>query len=55
MFNHELFEDLLEYSPAAQYALAMRFQDAIDVINAVGWALDTVTAKADTFTHQPQP
>jgi hypothetical protein len=49
MFNHELFEDLLDYSPAAQYALAMRFQDAIDVITTVGWDPDTTTAKADTF------
>jgi hypothetical protein len=38
MFNHELFEDLLEYSPGAQYALAMRFQDAIDVITTVALA-----------------
>jgi hypothetical protein len=50
MFNHELFEDLLEYSPGAQYALAMRFQDAIDVITTVGWDPDTIAAKADTFT-----
>jgi hypothetical protein len=46
MFGHDLFEDLLDYSPEAQYALAMRFQDAIDLITAVGWDPD---ANGDTF------
>ena len=49
MFGHEPFEDFLDYSPEAQYALAMRFQDAIDVITAVGWDPDARAAKADTF------
>jgi hypothetical protein len=39
----------LDYSPEAQYALAMRFQDAIDLITTVGWAPDATAAKADTF------
>ncbi len=38
MFGHEPFEDYLDFSPEAQYALAMRFQDAIDLITTVGWA-----------------
>jgi hypothetical protein len=38
MFNHELFEDYLDLSPDAQYELAMRFQDATDLITTVGWA-----------------
>jgi hypothetical protein len=49
MFGHDLFEDLLDYSPEAQCALAMRFQDAIDLITAVGWDPDANAAKADTF------
>jgi hypothetical protein len=49
MFGHELFEDYLDFSPEAQYALAMRFQDAIDLITTVGWAPDRTAAKADTF------
>jgi hypothetical protein len=49
MFGHELFEDYLDLSPEAQYALAMRFQDAIDLIATVGWAPDGTAAKADTF------
>jgi hypothetical protein len=49
MFGHEPFEDLLDYSPEAQYALAMGFQDAIDLISAVGWDPDARAAKADAF------
>jgi hypothetical protein len=37
-FSHEHFEDLREFSPDAQYALSLRFTDAIAVVNAVGWA-----------------
>jgi hypothetical protein len=37
-FNHDYFEDLREFSPEAQQALAVRFLDVIAVINAVGWA-----------------
>jgi hypothetical protein len=37
-FNHDYFEDLREFSPEAQEALAVRFLDVIAVINAVGWA-----------------
>lgn len=49
MFGHEPFEDYLDFSPEAQYALAMRFQDAIDLITTVGWAPCERTAKAETF------
>jgi hypothetical protein len=49
MFGHELFEDYLDFGPEAQYALAMRFQDAIDLITAVGWDPDTNAAQAETF------
>jgi hypothetical protein len=47
VFNHELFEDFLEFGPEAQRALSMRFRDAADLIDAVGWdpndAADTAT------------
>jgi hypothetical protein len=49
MFGHELFEHYLDLSPEAQQALAMRFQDAIDLITSVGWAPDATAAKADKF------
>ncbi len=49
MFGHEPFEDLLDYGPEAQYALAMSFQDAIELVTAVGWDPDSRTAKADRF------
>ncbi len=49
MFNHEPFEDYLDLNPETQYTLAMRFQDAIDLIAAVGWTPDTTAAKADRF------
>ena len=49
MFGHEPFEDFLDFSPEAQYALAMRFQDAIDVITAVGWDPNACAAKAVRF------
>jgi hypothetical protein len=49
MFEHELFTDYLDLSIDAQYELAMGFQDAIDLITAVGWAPDDQAPKADTF------
>jgi hypothetical protein len=36
-FNHDHFEDLREFSPAAQCALSLMFSDAFAIINAVGW------------------
>ena len=57
VFNHEYFEDFLDYSPEAQYALAMRFQDAIDVISTVAWDPNTTTASLNlpriTATSRP--
>jgi hypothetical protein len=49
MFGHEPFENYLDFTPEAQYALAMRFQDAIDLITTVGWAPNDKAAKAATF------
>jgi hypothetical protein len=40
MFNHEPFEDFLDYVPVKQLALADVFRDAIAVIDALGWDPD---------------
>jgi hypothetical protein len=40
MFNHEPFEDFLDYVPARQLALADVFRDATAVIDALGWDPD---------------
>ena len=41
MFNHEPFEDFLDYVPAKQLALADIYRDATAVIDALGWDPDT--------------
>jgi hypothetical protein len=41
MFNHEPFEDFLDYLPSRQLALADIYRDATAVIDAVGWDPDT--------------
>jgi hypothetical protein len=43
MFNHEPFEDFLDYVPAKQLALADIYRDATAVIDALGWDPDTAT------------
>jgi hypothetical protein len=40
MFNHEPFEDFLDYVPVKQLELADRFRDATAVIDALGWDPD---------------
>ena len=40
MFNHDPFEDFLDYRPAKQLALADIFRDATAVIDALGWDPD---------------
>jgi hypothetical protein len=37
MFNHDPFEDFLDYVPSRQLALADVFRDATAVIDALGW------------------
>ena len=41
MFNHEPFEDFLDYVPTKQLALADVYRDATAVIDALGWDPDT--------------
>ena len=43
MFNHEPFEDFLDYIPTKQLALADIYRDATAVIDALGWDPDTIT------------
>ncbi len=40
MFNHDPFEDFLDYVPTKQLALANLFRDATAVIDAIGWDPD---------------
>jgi hypothetical protein len=40
MFNHEPFEDFLDYVPSRQLMLADVYRDATAVIDAVGWDPD---------------
>jgi hypothetical protein len=49
MFGHEPFEHFLDLSPTDQYVLAMRFQDAIDLISTVGWDPAHPEAMANTY------
>ena len=41
VFNHEPFEDLLEYVPAKQLSVADVYRDATAVIDALDWDPDT--------------
>jgi hypothetical protein len=41
MFNHEPFEDFLDYIPTKQLALADIYRDATAVIDTLGWDPDT--------------
>jgi hypothetical protein len=45
MFNHEPFEDFLDYIPAKQLALADIYRDATAVIDALGWYPDSAEAQ----------
>ena len=44
MFNHEPFEDFLDYVPSKQFALADVYRDATAVIDALGWDPETEPA-----------
>jgi hypothetical protein len=43
MFNHEPFEDFLDYTPRRQLKLADIYRDTTAVIDALGWDPDTIT------------
>jgi hypothetical protein len=46
MFNHEDFENFLDYVPVKQLELADIFRDATAVIDAVGWDPDICAPRA---------
>ncbi len=46
MFNHEEFEDFLDYVPVKQLELADIFRDATAVIDALGWDPDICLPRA---------
>jgi hypothetical protein len=46
MFNHEPFEDFLDYVPAKQLALADVYRDTTAVIDALGWDPDADVQRA---------
>jgi hypothetical protein len=48
MFNHEPFEDFLDYIPVKQLELADIYRDATAVIDTLGWDPDTNPPR-DTF------
>jgi hypothetical protein len=48
MFNHEEFEDFLDYVPVKQLELADIFRDATAVIDALGWDPD-INPPRETF------
>jgi hypothetical protein len=49
MFEHDLFEDFLDFSPDAQYGLSMRFRTAFDVIDILGWHPEKTDPTATSF------
>ncbi|HEV7493264.1 hypothetical protein [Baekduia sp.] len=49
MFEHDHFEDLLDFSPDAQHGLFQRYRDVFDLIDAVGCNPDKVDPAQDTF------
>jgi hypothetical protein len=46
MFNHEPFENFLDYLPPRQLALANIYRDATAVIDAVGWYPNTTAQES---------
>jgi hypothetical protein len=50
MFEHDLFEDFLEFSPGAQYGLSLRYRDVFDLIDAVGWDPENADSAKRRFT-----
>ncbi len=49
MFEHDLFEDLLDFSPDAQCGLFLRYRDVFDLIEAVGCDPDKVDPTKETY------
>ncbi|HEV7496210.1 hypothetical protein [Baekduia sp.] len=49
MFEHDNFEDLLDFSPDAQHGLFRRYRDVFDLIDAVGCDPEKVDPAQEAF------
>jgi hypothetical protein len=49
MFEHDLFEDFLDFSPEAQQSLALRYCNASDLITTLGWDPEGVDSETTRF------
>lgn len=49
MFEHDAFEDFLDFIPDAQHGLAMRYRGAFDLIDALGWDPEKADPAATTY------
>jgi hypothetical protein len=49
MFEHDAFEDLLDYCPDAQHGLAMRYCDIFAAVSALSWDPDKVPVETEMF------
>jgi hypothetical protein len=49
MFEHDAFEDLLDFCPEAQYGLSLRYRDAFDVIDVLHWDPEKADPNTTTF------
>jgi hypothetical protein len=52
MFEHDLFEDYLDFAPGAQYSLALRYRGVFDLLDAVGWDPEAIDHAKHRF-HVP--
>jgi hypothetical protein len=50
MFEHDLFEDFLDFSPDAQHSLALRYRDVFDLVDTLGWDPDKIDPTTETYT-----
>ena len=41
MFEHDTFEDFLDFCPEAQRSLTLRYRTVFDLIDTLGWDPDT--------------
>ena len=49
MFEHDSFEDFLDFCPDAQHSLAMRFCGIAAAVSAVGWDPEKADPTQETF------
>jgi hypothetical protein len=49
MFEHDLFEDFVDFCPEAQHSLALRYRDVFDLVDAIGWDPEQVDPTTETY------